>query len=272
MIIGLDSYVYLEPEAHKYFDMDGRQYLSVSKFIELFTVPFDRDMISRAVAKKRGISQAEVLVEWDLKRDGSIDHGVRIHDCLEKFEKTTIVDSTNEDLRPLCIDLGLHFKQYYRKVPEAILYDNGSFVAGTTDKIMQKTSHKNSRVDFADYKTNLEKGIYYENDYGKYLTGPLSHLMDCNYNRYSLQLSIYAYLYQKKTGRNIGTLSIIYIPPDDFMKWRSIPVPYMKKEAEAMFEDYMNRKQVRLTAPSNEVNKQYPLIPSDVFTIDEDDF
>ena len=235
MINGLDDYVTLEPISHRYFDKDGREYESVSRFIGRFKQPFDREMISRRTAKSRKVSQATILAEWDKKRDNAIDHGNRIHDALDKFDKTTIIDPENEDLRPTILAISVLFRDYYRNVSEAVLYDTESLIAGTTDKILQTTSHAKSVIDFDDYKTNLSKGIEFKSSYGNYMTGPVSHLQDCNYNHYALQLSTYAYLFQKKTGRKIGMLNILFIPPHDHLHFRRIPVPYMKLEVEAMF-------------------------------------
>jgi hypothetical protein len=235
-IVGLDDYVALEPESHRYFDKDGREYLSVSKFIGMFKKPFDTDRMSKLSAKKYGVSQAEILRRWEKKKNMAIDHGNRIHDALERFDKTTTIKPENEDLRPTILSISKMYSTYYRRVSEAVLYDTESLVAGTTDKIMQCTSHPKSVVDLDDYKTNLSKGIQFKSDYNDYLLGPLAHLQECNYNTYALQLSIYAYLYQKKSGKNIGMLNILFIPPDDHLSFRRIPVPYMKAEVEAMFE------------------------------------
>jgi len=235
-IEGIDNYVYLDKESHRYYDRDGREYESVSRFIGRFSKPFDRELISRMSAKKKGVSQDSLLAEWDKKRDDSIDHGNRIHDALEKFEKTTLIDPSNEDLRPMILSVNSVYKDYYRRHAEVILYDSEELIAGTTDKLLQTTSHKNCVIDFDDFKTNLKKGIQYKNEYGNYMLGPVSHLMDCNYNKYALQLSIYAYLFQKKTGRKIGALNLMFIPPTDMLGYKRIPTPYLKAEVEAMFE------------------------------------
>ena len=55
-------------------------------------------------------------------------------------------------------------------------------------------------VDVIDYKTNKEiKKNGFVNWEGKSqkMTGPLSHLDDCNFNHYALQLSTYMYIILK---------------------------------------------------------------------------
>jgi len=236
MIKGLDNYVTLEPESHIYTDKDGGQYLSVSKFLELFSKKFDRMGISKMSAIKKGISQEEILADWDKKRDDSIDHGNRVHHALERYEQSMVILPEDEDLRPMILSVTKQYAHYYRCYQEVCLYDSEHMIAGTSDKVLQCTSHPKSVFDLSDYKTNLSKGIQFKNDYGQYMLGPLSHLQDCNYNKYALQLSIYSYLLQKKTGCKIGQLSIHYIPAHNGLYNIKYPVPYMKMEVEAMLK------------------------------------
>ncbi len=248
LMSGLDDYVYMDVEQHRYYDRDQREYESVSKFIARFVKPFDVAKMAPLVAKKRGITVKEVLTEWDYTRDTAINHGNRIHDALERFDKTTTIIPANEDLRPTILAVSGVYKSYYRRVSEALIYDTEHFIAGTTDKIMQCTSHPNSVIDLDDYKTNLSKGIEYKSKYNEYMLGPLSHLQNCSYNKYALQLSIYAYLYQKKTGCKIGMLNIMFIPAQDHLSFRRIPVPYLLHEVKAMLEYKQVMDAVKLPA------------------------
>lgn len=228
--------VTLDEATHVYTDNHGQTYTSVSHFLGQFSKKFDREGISKLSAKKQGVSQEEILAQWDKKRDDSIDHGNRIHNCLEMYQKTTQVRPEDEDLLPTAQSICKEYSGYYRIFPEEIIFSEEHLLAGKTDNRFQLTSHKNSIIDFGDYKTNLSNGIQYTNKYGQYMTGPLSHLQDCNFVKYALQLSTYAYLYQLKTDCKIGTLHIMFIPPENHLAWRKIYVPYMKLEVLAMIE------------------------------------
>lgn len=250
MIKGLEKIdkIAFDPIKHAYTNkLTGRPYLSVSRFIDLFAEKFDKENISKAVAKKRGVSQATILAEWDKTRDDAIDHGNRLHDALELYDKTTHIDPSNYDIKDIIISIASMYKDYYRKSLEQRLCSDKYEICGTTDKLLKLTSHPRSLVDIDDYKTNLSKGIQYHSKYNKYLLGPLSHLQDCNYNRYSIQLSMYAYMYEEMTGLRVRKLSILFIPGQDLLAYRRIPVPYMKKEVEAMLSWYeqnvMKRKE-----------------------------
>tara|TARA_R110000868_G_scaffold72528_1_gene211294 strand:+ start:86 stop:862 length:777 start_codon:yes stop_codon:yes gene_type:complete len=234
----MKTIVTLDEASHTYTDNYGRSYLSVSKFIELFFKKFDKDNISIRTAIKNNMSQAQVIAEWDKKRDDAIVHGNNIHNALESYMKTTLVNDSS--LLPLCKSVATEYSQYYRTFQEEIIFNEDFLLAGTTDNRFQHTSSKNSIISFGDYKTNLSKGIEFENKYGQYMLEPLSHLQDCNFTKYSLQLSIYAYMYQLATNCKIGSLHIMFIPPDNFLNWKKIYIPYLKYEVEAMVNWYIN--------------------------------
>ena len=66
----------------------------------------------------------------------------------------------------------------------------------------------------------------------------MDHLDDCQYNIYSLQLSVYAYFYEQESKRKCRSLNLLYFDRNSktFMKY---PVPYMKMEAIAILENYI---------------------------------
>lgn len=228
--------VALEPISHKYYDKDGNEYLSVSKFISQFTPQFDKERISASYAAKNNLSQKEVLDLWDAKAKAAIDHGNQIHNALERYEKTTVILPEDLHLKPMILSVASEYSHYHRIYQEQCIFDKDHLIAGTSDKILQVTSSNKSVFDIDDYKTNLSKGIQFYSEYNKYLLGPLSHLQDCNYNKYSIQLSIYAYMLEKTYGVRIRSLGIRFIPPHNILAHHRIPVPYMKAEVEAMFQ------------------------------------
>lgn len=232
----MSTIVSLEESTHKYTDNFGKTYLSVSEFLNLFSKKFDRQGISKMSSAKAGVSQSQILEQWDKKKNDAIDHGNLIHDALELYQKTTTILPGNEYLLPTIKSICAEYSSYYRVFPEEIIFSEEHLLAGKTDNRFQLTSSKNSIISFGDYKTNLSKGIQTSNKYGQYLLGPLSHLQDCNFIKYSLQLSLYAYLYQQNTGCKIGALHILFIPPENHLQWRKIYVPYMRSDVINMLQ------------------------------------
>lgn len=237
MIKGLDSFVTLRESDHMYFDTKGQQYLSGTRFIGNFYKKFDSDLIAGMVARSQGVTKKHVLDLWQAQTD----EGTRRHNAIERYFKTTIILPSDEDLRPMILNIAAQYSDYYRVMNEVVLYDEDSLIAGTGDLILACTSSSKSVIDIGDFK-NYNKGINQKevDSKGKfrneYMLGPLSHLQNSSYNKVCIQLSLYAYMLQKKTGRKIGKLFAHWIDPIDPLINHQIPCAYMKHEIEAMIE------------------------------------
>jgi hypothetical protein len=115
---------------------------------------------------------------------------------------------------------------------EEKLYNHSYKLAGTADII--RLEDKGGFSVF-DLKTNKKFNLY--NQYSEYLLSPLSHLSACEYITYTLQLSLYAFMYQSMTGRNVNQLGIIYYNKEekDFLYY---PAPYMKADVQNLLDYY----------------------------------
>lgn len=242
--------VSLEPVAHKYYDSQGKEYISVSKFLSMLSERFED-----TPAFKRATSETKLI--WKAKGKAAADHGTNIHEALELYNKTGQILQSNSHLADAIRSVTDEYKDYNKTYDEICLYSNEYRIAGTTDKICALSNRKDSEVDLADFKTNISKGIYFHSDYKKRLFAPLDHLQDCNYVKYSLQLSVYAYFFEQLTGRRVRKLFIHFIPPNDMMKHQKIPVIYMKNDVQTILEKYKNEILYSLDgAPQIEINNQ----------------
>jgi hypothetical protein len=243
MIQGLDNFVYLRKDDHKYFDKNGVEYISNSAFRKLFKPHMDVDMIAYQSSKSSDLSPQEIKDEWTFRAD----EGTRIHEAIQLYNETTTILPENETLRPGILNIESQYKDYWRSINEPVLYDKDVLIATSVDRLLITTSHKNSVIDITDWKTN-EKGIKQKevDKHGKprnqYMIGVLDHLQNSKYNDYALQLSIEAYFLQKMTGRKIGQLTIHWINPHNPLINYQIPLPYMKLEVEAMIDWYIKDK------------------------------
>jgi len=252
-----DDFIKFEEEKHQYFGKDDKEYQSMSRVLRTVQNPFDREGISMAVARSRGVSQADILAEWDKKRDDASDYGNFIHNGMEDYFNAKRV--TDKRIAKLGKDFSKETAGYYKLSTEHILYDREFEIAGMTDLLLDRQKKPKSGdwiIDLMDYKTNLEKGIYFDSvrrkdgkqkHYKKYLLSPLDHLEECNYNLYALQLSGYGRMLEKTYGVKIGKLFIVWIRFDennDSFFYTMIPVPYMKMEIDALFNSYKNLKQI----------------------------
>lgn len=223
--------VKLEPISHRYYDAAGREYMSVSKFLKLLSEPFENTYAYRA-------ADDETRAKWAAKRDDAANHGTRIHNALEDFDNTGLISADNMEFEPLIKDVSLKYSEYHKTYNEVCLYNEKYMLAGTTDKICVVSNRRDSVVDIADFKTNGAHGIEFFSRYGKTLYEPLSHLHDCNYVKYSLQLSLYAYFFEELTGRRVRRMYLHFIPPQDPMSHTKIPVMYMKNDVKLLLDKY----------------------------------
>jgi|GEM_PF-2490477 len=254
-IKGLDNFVSIQKDTHQYFDKNGVEYLSVSKFIGLFYKKFEADLVAGQVAKSEGVSKQDILDKWQ----GQTDLGTKTHDAIERFNKTTEILPEDEKLRPAILNVTSQYCGYYRLYSEQILYDKDELIAGTTDQIAVCTSSPKSICDVGDWK-NYNKGINQKevdkesNFRNEYMLGPLSHLQNSSYNKVSIQLSIYAYMFQKLTGRKIGKLYAHWINPANPLINYQVPVNYLYYEVIAMLEWRKNNAiPLETTAPAKSI-------------------
>lgn len=238
----------IEP-GHKYRSkVNAKRFKSVSKVIDHFREPFDREGQSRRSAaaelKRAGeritndaIEQcaAELRIRWDDKMVKSQVRGTAFHKSFEDFDNGLQCDPRHMACIQRIHD-ELYKDRYHEVVVEGIISSNIFGVAGTSDKICQRAPGKKGILDISDYKTN-EDGISLYSPYSKYFINGLGHLEDCKYTGYALQLSLYAFMALSK-GYSIGRLSIVSVPdpcdPNGFYK--EYPVPFMMMEAKYMLE------------------------------------
>lgn len=246
------NFITLKEDTHQYFDTNGDEYTPLSRVLNTVKVPFDKEGISNRMAKGDPIEKQRLLKEWADKANGSIDHGNRIHKAMEDYLNMKPISDIA--LSNLAKEFSSELKGYDKVRPEQVIYLRDLKIAGTTDLALERQK-KSNVVDFFDYKTNLERGIYFDSisrkngetkHFNKYLLDPLSHLEECNYNTYALQLSGYGYMAEKTFGIRVGKLFIVYI----YMKnkneydYRMLPVPYMKYEVEALFNSFSKLKKL----------------------------
>lgn len=113
---------------------------------------------------------------------------------------------------------------------ELMLWNDEYEIAGTADLIID---HNDKEFSVGDFKTNKE--IKYCNEYGEHMLNPVSHLSACNYNIYSLQLSLYAYFYHLRTGKQCRRVFLMY---EQNNEWNYIPANNMQYEVLMMLKYY----------------------------------
>lgn len=225
-------------KSHKYFNTsNNREYYSVTRFLHLFEEPFDADGISKRVALREGISQQEVLDNWNKINKEATEKGTKIHALMEDYFNFNKKDENYKILydsfeNAVSKDVLEKAESLHS---EKLLWNDEYELAGTADLIID---YPNNEFSIGDFKTN-KKFLFYS-PYGVTMKEPINHLSSCQYNLYSLQLSLYAYMYSILTGKKVKHLFLLHCNDID-KGWQYIPCNYLKYEIIFMLK-YYDRK------------------------------
>lgn len=217
---------------NKYFHVQtGQEFMRVSHVLDSLGPKFDGEGISRNIAKGTGRSQEEVVEGWNQTRD----EGTRKHNAIQHFSNYASVRPEDNDLLELSREINLCYKDYYQSYSELTLYNEEARVSGTTDRTNIISNRKSSMFDMEDYKCPKDNVIKDYSKQNEFLHWPLDHLPNCSFTRYTIQLGMYAYMFEVLTGRKCRRLGIRCIHTDN-KTHVYMPVPYLKPEVEYIFK------------------------------------
>jgi CRISPR/Cas system-associated exonuclease Cas4 (RecB family) len=222
--------VFDEPN-HKYFDKKGRELDAVSNVIGFYKEEFDpHGHITRAVAKRDGITTQQVRANWKKIAEDACIRGTNFHAQVEHYINTKeILDADYKDVVEQFSKIEFKGKLY----SEIRLADTENKICGTADLIEDLG---NNVVNLGDFKTN--KKLAYKSRYGTKLMFPFNKYDECEFNIYTFQLNIYAFIL-KQNGYKVNNMTILYINPATRIL-EIHPVPNIHKEAEKMIKHYRN--------------------------------
>lgn len=204
----------------------------------------------------------EIRDGYDKAREDSCEIGSAIH--LQKelsFYNRKDFNFSRYGFDEVCGEF--QCKQNYYKLdldrgvyPEFMISCNidGLLLAGQIDLLILDGND----VILIDWKTNREikKTSYYDKFKKKHqmMKFPLSNLMDTNYWKYSLQLSVYMYLLQQiKPELNCKGLMLIHIDKETGQETK-YPVEYLKDDVERMLKHFKKQQKIK-----SELNKIKPI-------------
>lgn len=198
-------------EGHIYENLDPNNttaWTSVTKVISKFKPEFDAEAVSIKCAKNKkskwfGLTPEEIQAIWKKENLRATDLGTFYHN--EREADLLACDTLNVEGHDLPIippkiidgikyapDQHLHPGVY----PEHFMYLMSVGICGQADYV----DVVNGKINIMDYKTNKEIKLNgFTNWQGKVscLSGPLSHIEDCNHEHYAIQMSIYMYMMLK---------------------------------------------------------------------------
>ncbi len=203
-----------EEDTHTY-SLNGKKFMSVTELINLYVPEFDPSgEITERCAKKNNISVQEQKEAWEkIKVDAGLK-GSQIHKICELMTWGIPLKDEINMIRPFLNNIN-------PVATEQIVYSQEYGVAGTIDLISLDDGH----LILYDYKTT-KKEISEEENFYTTMLEPLEVLPNTNYVKYSLQMSLYRYLFEG-WGFKISGLKLVHIKED---KFEIILIPYLKDE------------------------------------------
>lgn len=195
--IYINTYLYFDEGPHKYTDSNGNEYISVTTLIGNYCPKFDAKYWAHKKAREQGVSEKEILKQWDKIKNEACDRGTNTHNGIEnaikdvsKFKEAiqylqqvggrciTVADIPNLIPTPLDIDkfkeatenkyeeiyrvFQFYTERGYTIYSEIGVFDPELLISGTIDILCDRPT------DFVilDWKTN-RSGLQFESGYYK---------------------------------------------------------------------------------------------------------
>ena len=201
----LYGWLTFKEDSHQYFDDEGKELQSTSKFIEQFKEPFKKHEMAQRVAKRDGLNKGDVLAAWEKKGALARALGTRVHLYAEQYPQLAI---------PSCSREAAVLKWYTENIPgrfrficaELRIGSKAWGIAGTIDLVL--LDPKTNTIVLADWKTNAEiRNKAYNN-----LKQPFANWPQNSFTAYSLQLNTYASIIESTSGFHVSDKIILHIP------------------------------------------------------------
>lgn len=225
-----DKKVIFTESDHKYVDENANRLTSVTTLLHNYIPPFDpTGIITVNYAKKHNLTVDFVKAMWKEENLKSTIYGTAVHLLLEQYIADNIL---HEGEYKWIVEEFIKIPFQGKLHSEVLIHSLKHMVAGQVD-IVEDLGDKT--INIWDFKTNKE--LAKTDKYGGYMLKHCWFLEDCNYNHYTLQLSMYAYLCELK-GLKINKLIILYINRDT-KEMEQHEVKYRKKEVKKMLDNIL---------------------------------
>jgi hypothetical protein len=236
--------------------------ISCTKFVHNCFPYFDADAVIKKMMaspnwpnnKLFGKTAEIIKKEWDINRNISSSEGTAMHLAIEKFMNGAehLISEEMKGTREW-----KYFTNFWKDVntnlvpfrTEWCVWSEEYKLAGSIDMVF----YRKSDDSYVIYDWKRSKEIKTANNFANGF-GPVSHLPDCNYWHYTLQLNIYKYFLEKFYGLNVVDLCLVILHPDN-KNYRLIRLNMLEEEVESMLE-------CRKRALELNVNK-YVILPID---------
>ena len=214
-----------EKQGHFYnaFSMADK-YAHKQNFYPMEEDPYERPDYSKPKPEGECVTAEDIQKLWDYKNHHATFEGNTLHDYIENYLNNKIMPY------PLVSPEGLKFEEieetykvmegYFHNfyedtvkkgklIPiksELVVGDKDYMLCGMVDQLFWNVRY--NWLEIWDWKTNTN--LKMKDDFGNKMKDCIYMLDDCEFNTYSLQLSIYKHLIEKNTNLKIGRCNLVW--------------------------------------------------------------
>lgn len=242
----INTDITLEKVHHEYTlkSNPGMSFYSCSDLVSDQFRPFEAEKIARFLVYKTrkyaNYTVESLLAEWKAAKD----EGSRVHEELDDYIRHGISVSATKAIPGMewMDDMSSDFGDTVYS--EVIVYSEELKLAGTIDMLIHNSS-TNECILF-DWKTSKKMD---RSSSKKGITSACSDMDDCRFDKYSLQVSLYAYLLEKYHGIKIAGCYLLHLSHYDA---DTLKASNLRSNVVEMIQEYS-----RYNSSYNNYNQQY---------------
>ncbi len=264
-----DCIVFDEPTHTYTVNGSYEGWTSCTGFIHDFFGHFDADKVIQGMMAKPswpqhplyGKTAAEIKKMWNDNGAEASGKGTAMHLAIEQFMHghPEVIDPATFETPEWRYFMNFWNKEKHDLVPyrsEWEVWSQDHKLAGSIDMVFYRPSDDT----YVIYDWKRSKEIKMEAFRGQTGLGPVSHLPDCNYWHYTLQLNIYRWFLETFYGLKISDMYLIILHPNN-KNYKRIQVNRIDEEVHGMLECRLaavkagSKKRVLIPEPERHTEK-----------------
>lgn len=223
-----DSRLLFDPESHTYY-IEGRPLKSVTTLVEECFPQFDALYWAHRKAPQEGLTPEELMAKWEAEACRARDLGTTMHDKIERYYLGEDSGDDTDAYRLFRCFAAVNRLYPFRTEWRIYLEEYG--IAGTLDFLERTPDGTYNIYDWKRSRKLINRFGMVEATSHFRKTGlhPISHLPDCSYYHYALQVSVYRYILEQKYGINVNKMRLGVFHPS-YSGYYIVDLPYLRNE------------------------------------------
>ncbi len=236
-----DASIVFDEPTHVYtVNGSSKGIISCTKFLHEFFDHFDADAVIDGMMKRGlkppyvGMTREQIKAMWAANGEEASGAGTAMHLAIEQF-----LHGHPEIIQPPVLETPewKYFKNFWADVSgdlvpyrsEWEVWSEEYKLAGSIDMVF----YRKSDDSYVIYDWKRSKEIKKEAFGGKTGLGPCSHLPDCNYWQYTLQLNVYRWFLETYYGLKISDMYLVIMHPNN-TNYKRFRLNRLEEEVEGM--------------------------------------